>query len=577
MQNWSWEEETERTMFLPQSFDNENVKGLLGVKKLWEGFDPCKEELEVEIIEKWETNTAKFAKFYFTSEISSDGPARIFAIYGEPKNKKNIPALLHIHGGGQTAFLPWVEYFTSLGYAMISIDWCGDWAGRTERAYYPETLKYCNQKFSGDKTYSDGTMKTNCWYHWTIACTRAITYLTTQPVIDKDKIGIFGISMGGTLCWNVAGIDKRVKACAPIYGIGFNEYRDVGKYNKKQKNKVLKEEEKLFINDMSPESYAKYIDIPVMILNASNDQHGIVDKNEDILNAIKPGTPSRLALTENTCHHIGYDSKENLRLWFDAFFKNGEVLPRTPKLSFECKNEVPLIVVEADKPEEVEFVKIFSALEINHYTRFYKEEESKKRGDKYIATVPVLNSGTPLIAYASAKYKNGWFVSSVTKMVIPKTIGARATAVKSDIIYKKEDGIKGFGGFLWPTDPVPEIWTNGPWLVADEKGVLLPAGKKVINNSFIDPRFKVENSKTHIKVEIFSNRKTTVKIAFGCHCTVSTKYSRFQHSKDFVLKKGVNSLVLTPKDFKLRSFIPTPMICFETQDENVYIQKIEKA
>ncbi len=55
--------------------------------------------------------------------------ARMTAIYGFPeglkeKNEK-LPAVMHIHGGGQRAFLSEVKLLVSRGYAGLSVNWGG--------------------------------------------------------------------------------------------------------------------------------------------------------------------------------------------------------------------------------------------------------------------------------------------------------------------------------------------------------------------------------------------------------------------------------------------------------------------
>ena len=50
------------------------------------------------------------------------------------------------------------------------------------------------------------------WFHWALAGRRALTVLARNPAVNPERLGIFGISMGGTLCWLVAGSDERVKA-----------------------------------------------------------------------------------------------------------------------------------------------------------------------------------------------------------------------------------------------------------------------------------------------------------------------------------------------------------------------------
>ena len=45
--------------------------------------------------------------------------------------------------------------------------------------------------------------------------------LATRPEVDRERIGITGISWGGYLTCIVAGIDDRLKCAVPVYGCGF--------------------------------------------------------------------------------------------------------------------------------------------------------------------------------------------------------------------------------------------------------------------------------------------------------------------------------------------------------------------
>ena len=54
------------------------------------------------------------------------------AIRGAPSQGTHLPGILHIHGGGQTASLEWVRFWTSRGYVCTTYDFTGPWAGRKE-------------------------------------------------------------------------------------------------------------------------------------------------------------------------------------------------------------------------------------------------------------------------------------------------------------------------------------------------------------------------------------------------------------------------------------------------------------
>lgn len=49
---------------------------------------------------------------------------------------------------------------------------------------------------------------------------RAIDYLETRPEVDRNRIGMTGRSGGAAMSWFTAAVDDRVKAVAPIMGIG---------------------------------------------------------------------------------------------------------------------------------------------------------------------------------------------------------------------------------------------------------------------------------------------------------------------------------------------------------------------
>jgi len=74
-------------------------------------------------------------KAIFYDGLSWKGqPTRVFAYYGLPKNQgtQKVPAMVLVHGGGGSAFIPWVQLWVSRGYAAISMDTCGCVSGGGE-------------------------------------------------------------------------------------------------------------------------------------------------------------------------------------------------------------------------------------------------------------------------------------------------------------------------------------------------------------------------------------------------------------------------------------------------------------
>jgi dienelactone hydrolase len=112
------------------------------------------------------------------------------------------------------------------------------------------------------------------WFHWAYTARRALTLLCRHPACDPEKIGIYGISVGGTLTWLVAGTDSRIKVAAPIYGCGWNTYNTP---DQKPADKV-DPEVMAWRELLQSESYAPRVKCPLLFLDATQDFHGQLDR-----------------------------------------------------------------------------------------------------------------------------------------------------------------------------------------------------------------------------------------------------------------------------------------------------------
>lgn len=110
------------------------------VEQLWADFDPRKDALETEVIREFKEDGGVFRHVRFVVGTFKGKTARMTAIYGFPDattvksssagTNDKLPAVMHIHGGGQRAFLSEVKMLVSRGYAALSVNWGGS-AGQT--------------------------------------------------------------------------------------------------------------------------------------------------------------------------------------------------------------------------------------------------------------------------------------------------------------------------------------------------------------------------------------------------------------------------------------------------------------
>lgn len=148
---------------------------------------------------------------------------RVFVYYGLPKLAPNqkAPAMVLVHGGGGSAFIPWVQLWVSRGYVAIAMDTCG----ATSNGEYNEK-KHPRHENGGPPGWGgfdqvDEPTADQWTYHAVADVVLADSLIRSFPQVDRNRIGLTGISWGGYLVSIVAGVDPRFKFVAPVYGCGF--------------------------------------------------------------------------------------------------------------------------------------------------------------------------------------------------------------------------------------------------------------------------------------------------------------------------------------------------------------------
>ena len=109
------------------------------VAELWAGFAELDKAttLETEILKAWEQDGVVCRIVRYQVGVFKGTPARVAAFYAFPKGGTKLPALLSMHGGGQSAGLDSVVTDAQRGYAGLAINWGGNKLnfGRTRVTY----------------------------------------------------------------------------------------------------------------------------------------------------------------------------------------------------------------------------------------------------------------------------------------------------------------------------------------------------------------------------------------------------------------------------------------------------------
>jgi dienelactone hydrolase len=420
-------------------------------EKVWADFDPRAEPLDIEVKKQWTENGGDYTEMYFTGMTEGSDKVRVYAIYAVPAGKNRVPGILHIHGGGQTASVRWARFWTERGYALLTFNWGGKWKDREKYTLWGNLKQGNHGEVKAMVQATEPSVRVSSWYLWTRISRRALTCLEKQPEVDPERLGIFGVSMGGTMVWPFAGIDRRVKAACAIYGVGWNTYPP-----EMDAVDPLAEDPKtrLWRATMEPEAYASRVKCPILFLSGTNDHHGKMDWAYRTLAAVT--SEHRQAFSPHWRHHIAAGEDKDLPLWMDTWLKDGPAWPKAPQAEVTLDGYgVPRLRISPDSSPKIQRVRCFYAVENrNPVNRFWRTVDSTRQGDTYLASLPVLDASRPLFAFANVDYESGVCLSSSFVSVIPARLGpAKATDTSTLLIDDFKHGAVDWYTRSPATDP----------------------------------------------------------------------------------------------------------------------------
>ncbi len=396
------------------------------VAELWAEFDPRAEPLDVKTVREWDSAGITARTVTFQTGRFLGHPARMAAFYAFPKGaSKRLPALLHLHGGGQRAFLHEVEFYAKRGYACLSLNWGGREMERAEPGD-PNTdwgaVDPTQKNVPGYNTLRPAkntldafdSPRNNNWYLLTLAARRGLTFLEQQPEVDPDRLGVYGHSMGGNLTVYVAGCDERVKAAAPsVGGSGFRF--DKWPLLPEHKPQMPNGDPELFRATLGFESYAPRIRAPLLWLGSTNDFHGIMDDTYRTGDLV-PHEQVRYVFAPHLNHRFTPEFAVARPLWFDQWLMAGPPAPRTAetRLILDEGDGVPTLNVRPDTSREIVDVHIYYSVDPDPRARFWRSADAIKtdfvKSDavdsmaEWSARLPILSTAQPLHAFANVVY-----------------------------------------------------------------------------------------------------------------------------------------------------------------------------
>lgn len=387
--------------------------------ELWGDYDPRAEPLETELVKAWAADGGAFRLVRYTIGTFKGKPARMLAYYGVPEGVNKLPAILHIHGGGQSASFDEVRRAVANGYAGMSINWGGntrlenwqsgdpntDW-GALDGTHPPK--RNTNNHFAGPLTPDDYTLdavespRNSNWFLVLIAARRAVTFLEQQPEVDPARIGVCGHSMGGKLTTNLAGIDGRVKAAVP--SCGGSGHILAGQTDLPGGDR--KPVSALELACISDNAYLPRIACPILWLSPTNDFHAHIDNMAWNWRKL-PDSQVRFSIAPHLNHRHTDEHAVTQWLWFEQHLKGVFRMPQTPQLAvaLNAPDGLPAVSVTPDDSLPVRQVDVYYSIDPHALTRFWRDAPAVRIGKSWQAVCPVMSLEQPIFVYANVMYE----------------------------------------------------------------------------------------------------------------------------------------------------------------------------
>jgi dienelactone hydrolase len=385
------------------------------VEQLWADYDPRSEPLDAQVVREWQEDDLTLRYVTYSVGTFRGKPARMAAFYAFPTDGKKLPAVMHMHGGGQRAFLQIVKRYAKRGYAVLSVNWGGrpmedaqaddpntDWG-----AVDPTQNNvggYSNLLPQDNTIDPFPSARNNNWFLLTIGCRRGITFLEQQSEVDADRIGVFGHSMGGRLTGLVAGSDDRVKAASP--SVGGSGFLQTNMWGLPGSARRVKGDVDLFQRTIAGQSHLKRVRCPILYLSATNDFNAPMDFVEKGMKLI-PHENKRTTYAPHLNHRFTPEAEIARPLWFDTQLQKRFQFPQSPsaELILNRKTGIPVFRVSPHTSLPIERVDVYYGYERDARNRFWADGQATAEDGVWEAECPVFDLDEPLFAFANVYYR----------------------------------------------------------------------------------------------------------------------------------------------------------------------------
>lgn len=346
---------------------------------------------------------------------SKDQINTVYGIIVSPVLEGVYPAILVLHGGRGNAEgeLNRLKEFAEAGYVAMAIDLPGlSNVGNTPYSTGPWKQLPLNEK---PRFNVVGGAKNSTLTDCAVAAIGAFNFISTQPNVNKERVGITGLSWGGYTTTLLAGLLKeRVKAVYAIYGSGFF---DKGSIWESTLDSLPENEKEIWLTYLDPGRRASSITASYFIEAASNDIYFLPTSIVSTLNKI---SGNKNQIWGANLNHSRVKNGEYMQISYFDYYLKGIGMPfhrvrvkSIPK-NVQEKTKFEISIEGRELKDIISVTLYYSEANVDWPIRVWNALDAKvdAKGN-FVAFIPSDFVGDHINYYASAIDSQGVEVSSI--------------------------------------------------------------------------------------------------------------------------------------------------------------------
>ena len=489
------------------------VTTFLTPKTLWENFS-ADAPLKISKINEVRYDKITYGEYYFSGRDVKGESVRIFGVYATPDEKKKYSAILYIPDVTDTLNFEMIREYAKRGYAVLAVDLYGVRSGIENYTSYPKKISYANYEMRGNRMdFVEETAKDTSWYEWVCVERFAISFLKSQP--NVDKIGVIGVKDGANIAWQIAATDDRIACSVMLFGAGWKAYASVPRYGDQSQEIPMNEERRRFIAAVEAHAYAQSVLCPVLFLSSTNNDKFDFDRSFDTLARIPDDIEYAFNYAPGFKEYLDAFCEKDVELFLKKHLNGVKVnFPKAPELIVEQDGTFFDITIKCEEQDKVSECKVFVnegviSPSLRNWMSCKQKENCEGLNFEYV----ISGNTSKIFAFAIVKYKTG---VTVTSKLLYQNV-TPSTTKKSGLVYTSTDGLDGITFYDKNATEKKSIFVNRDEFINLVKGADDIYGAYshcgLISYRFGEPSWRIDE-RSILKMDFYTKEFCVLRLVF---------------------------------------------------------------